>query len=120
MLRSAAAGRFTLIFVEGVAEELERKLTERPDLASKIPRASAATLIESLRSVGEVVPRLSGPYPAICRDRNDDFLLAHAVFSRADWLVTYDRDLLDLDRIGDLTITDPPGFLTALRGAGLL
>jgi len=117
---AAQRGALTLLLVEGVINELNRKLRERPDLAARIPRADANQLIDALRSMSEPVASLTEPYPEVGRDRDDDFLIAHAVFADADWLVTWDKDLLDLGQIDGLTVADPPRFLAELRDAGLL
>lgn len=120
VLRVAFYGGYTLLFVEGVAEELDRKLHDRPDLAARIPRAYAEELIANMRVVGELVPRLSEPYPEIGRDRKDDFLLAHGILADADYLVSWDKDVRDLKEIEGMRIVSPPEFLQALRDAGLL
>lgn len=39
---------------------------------------------------------LAAPYPAVCRDAQDDYLLALLVQSKAAYLVTGDKDLLVL------------------------
>jgi len=120
LVRSGLAGAYTLLFADAVAEELGRKVRERPDLAARIPVSDAEELLAKLQAVAEPVTRLDEPYPQIGRDRNDDFLLAHAVFARADYLVSWDKDLLDLDPIDRLRIVTPPEFLAALRDAGRL
>jgi predicted nucleic acid-binding protein len=38
-----------------------------------------------------------GPHPAVCRDPDDDYLVALATASRADAIVTGDLDLLAVD-----------------------
>jgi predicted nucleic acid-binding protein len=45
------------------------------------------------------------PHPAICRDADDDYLVALARVSLVDALVTGDRDLLELQDIGVAVIT---------------
>jgi uncharacterized protein len=45
------------------------------------------------------------PYPAVCRDPGDDYLVALARTAVVDALVTGDRDLLELDDIGVAVIT---------------
>lgn len=120
LLRTALTGGFTLLFVEGVVEELNRKLHERADLAARIPRADAAALVATMRTVAEVVPLLPEPYPEIGRDRKDDFLIAHGVIAGADYLVSWDKDLLDLKEIEGVQIVAPPEFLQVLRSARLL
>lgn len=120
VLRVAFNGGFTLLFVEGVAEELYRKLRERPDLAARIPLSDAEGLIADMRAIAEIVPRLPEPHPPIGRDRNDDFLFAHGILAGADNLVSWDKPLLDLRQIEDVRIVSPPEFLQLLRAAGRL
>ena len=45
------------------------------------------------------------PYPAVCRDSGDDYLVALARAAVVDALVTGDRDLLELEDIGVAVIT---------------
>ncbi len=120
LLRVALTGGFTLLFVDGVVEELTRKLRERADLAARIPHADAAELVAAMRTVAELVPRLPEPYPEIGRDRKDDFLIAHGVVARANYLVSWDKDLTDLKEIDGVRIVTPPEFLQVLRTEGVL
>ncbi len=120
VLRAALSRRYTLLFVHGVAEEFDRTLNERPDLAARISFARAARLVRSLRDVGEQIPRLPEPYPEIGRDRKEDFLIAHAVAASADYLVSWDKDLRDLRQVDGVRIVSPPVFLQILRDAGLV
>lgn len=45
------------------------------------------------------------PYPAVCRDPGDDYLVALAPAAVVDALVTGDRDLFDLEDVGVAIIT---------------
>jgi predicted nucleic acid-binding protein len=45
------------------------------------------------------------PHPAVCRDPDDDYLVALARATVVDSLVTGDRDLLELQDIGVAVIT---------------
>ncbi len=47
----------------------------------------------------------STPYPAVCRDSGDDYLVALARAAVVDALVTGDRDLIELEDIGVAVIT---------------
>lgn len=118
ILRGALDGRFTLLFVDLVAEEVERKVIERPDLAARIPRSDIETLIRTLRAIAEPVTRLPPPYPAVIRDPDDDFLIAHAIVSDVDYVVSWDKDLRDLGEFDSIKLVSPPAFLHALRQAG--
>jgi len=120
VFQSALEGRFTLLFTDGVSDELDRKLIEDAVLAQRIPRADADELIAILTTVAELIPRLPELYPEIGRDRKDDFLIAHGIVSGADYLVSWDKDLLDLKEIDGMRIVSPPEFLRILREAGLL
>lgn len=55
--------------------------------------------------------------PGICRDPNDDYLLALATASSADCLVTRDEDLLSLRAHGMTRIMYPAVFLQELAGS---
>ena len=50
---------------------------------------------------------LALPHPAVCRDQRDDYLVAVAVATRAEAIVTGDRDVLELP--------DPPVALLTPR-----
>jgi putative PIN family toxin of toxin-antitoxin system len=115
VLSAAANAKFTLLYVVEVVEEFQRELQKRPELAARIPPDRAAHLVRELRSLGTPVQKLAEPYPAICRDRNDDFLIAHAIVAEADYLVSWDRDLLDLREVGGVQIVSPPELLAILR-----
>ena len=56
------------------------------------------------------------PYPAVCRDSGDDYLVALARAALVDALVTGDRDLLELEDIGAAVIT-PRALIERLADA---
>lgn len=90
----------------------EALLTElRDKLAGKLG-ASADTVqrtLDLLRSRMTVVAISPLPAP-VCRDPDDDRVLATAVAARADCLVTGDADLLVLDRYDGIPIVRPADF----------
>lgn len=120
ILVAAMEERFVLLFTAGIADEMIHKVAERPDLAARITAADIDALLTDLAEIAEPVPRLPGPFPAICRDNKDDYLIAHAKAANADLLVSWDKDLRDLHDIDELRIVSPGEFLWALRAAGLL
>ena len=50
-----------------------------------------------------------------CRDIKDNFLLSLAIDSNADYLVTVDNDLLDLDYINETKILTIQGLRDELK-----
>lgn len=56
------------------------------------------------------------PYPAVCRDPGDDYLVALARVALVDALVTGDCDLLELEGIGVAAIT-PQALIERLADA---
>jgi putative PIN family toxin of toxin-antitoxin system len=112
MARSAA---IRLLVTYEVIEELARVVREKPWLAQRILPVQFESFVNELSIVAETLPRLDREPPRICRDPGDDFLVAHAVLADADYLVTRDKDLLDLVEIGDVLIVDPGTFLSRLR-----
>lgn len=60
----------------------------------------ARRFVADLAGVMTLVADPPRPYPAVCRDPDDDYLVALARAHLVDALVTGDRDLLELPDIG--------------------
>lgn len=58
--------------------------------------------------------------PPRCRDEDDRKYLHCVVAARADYLVTYDDDLLQMGRLDDARIVTPSEMARQLREAGLI
>jgi putative PIN family toxin of toxin-antitoxin system len=65
----------------------------------------AGRFVADLAAVMSLVADPPPPHPAVCRDPDDDYLVALARAARVDALVTGDRDLLVLEDIGVPVIT---------------
>lgn len=65
----------------------------------------ARRFVADLAGVMTLAADPSAPYPAVCRDPGDAYLVALARAAVADALVTGDRDLLELDDIGVAVMT---------------
>lgn len=110
-------GAFTLLVPPDLLAELERVATRKAHLAKRIHPDQLARLRDLLLAIGELLPAFEETIPAITRDRKDDYLLAYAFISAADYLVTGDDDLLVLDKLGTLVILSPPAFAELLGRA---
>jgi putative PIN family toxin of toxin-antitoxin system len=85
--------------------ELTRRFARLADLdATAIPQVLAATELVELSIV-----------PAVARDPNDDMVLATAIAGRVDYLVSEDRDLLELRVYEGIQIVSAASFLTILE-----
>lgn len=89
------ASRYTLVISNEVEAEI-RDVLERPEITRKFGLLSeelrvvlSAILIEADRVELDEIP-------AICRDSNDDKILATAVAGAANYIATEDKDLLDI------------------------
>lgn len=118
ILDAAATGRFTLLSTPGLSREIRDTVAERPDLAARIAASELDDLLADLDALAEPISQLRGELPAISRDRDDDYLIAHAIAASADYLVSWDKDLLVPGTVDGLSIVSPPEFLRILREAG--
>lgn len=112
-----ARGAFTLLVPPDLLQELERVATQKPRLARRIRAEQLARLRDLLVGIGEMLPPIEEPIPAVTRDPKDDYLLAYAFVGAADCLVTGDEDLLALHTLGHLAILSPPAFADHLPRA---
>lgn len=94
-----------LLTSEALLQEFREKLTEK----IKAPPEDVDEAVELERSRMEVLTPepLSDP---VCRDPDDDVVLATALAARADCLITGDSDLLDLDAFRGIPILRPAAF----------
>jgi len=106
------AGDFTLLSSPATRAELAGVLA-RPAIR-QLATAPLDELVQGLERFSEHVPgalEISGA----CRDPKDDKFLACAVEGDAHYLVSSDRDLLDMRRHRDVAIVNPGQFLLALE-----
>ena len=107
--------RFLLMVPEEVLDELVEAGEKKPFLANAISTDEMHRFIRFLWNVAEILPRQTNPAPSILRDPRDDFLLIAAAIGDADYLITGDRDLLDIrDRLTHPRIVTVSEFLQML------
>lgn len=93
-----------------ILEELLEKLLAK----AKLSQSEAEEVVAAVRADAEVVDvqQLATP---VCRDPNDDWILATALVAKADALVTGDKDLLVLGPHQGIRILTPRDCLIVLR-----
>jgi uncharacterized protein len=87
--------------------------TQKPKLQRYFQKDKVDSLIIFLREIGEVIDSQS--IVSACRDPKDNYLLALAKDSDADFLITGDRDLLVLEMFDRTKIVTYQDFLNNLK-----
>jgi predicted nucleic acid-binding protein len=72
----------------------------------------------ALISVLSEVVELPESVPPIRRDPDDDWVIACAVVREADFIVSGDRDLLALERVGQIPVLSAAQLLATLEARG--
>lgn len=99
--------RIDLVLCDELLEEI-REVTQRPKFARYFPLEEVESLLSFLRLKG-ILFELSQDIH-ICRDEEDDYLLALAVEAKAHYLVTGDKGLLVIKKITSCRIVDVKTF----------
>jgi putative PIN family toxin of toxin-antitoxin system len=100
-------GQITIITTEQLLREI-KDVTGRERMKKYFPQSSVDELILLLETIAETV-EISPKY-FINRDSKDNFLLDLVDFSKADFLVTGDKDLLEHNPFLTATILTPANF----------
>lgn len=108
-----AQEHFVLVTAAALLEELDRVL-RYPRLHRYYSEESRMRYVALIAALSEVV-ELPGSVPRICRDPDDDWVIACAVVGEADAIVSGDRDLLALERVGEIPILSAAQFLAILE-----
>jgi len=101
------SGEITIIVSENLLREI-RGVTAREKLKKYFPLESVTELITLLETIAENIEII--PTHFINRDPKDNFLLDLIDFSKADYLVTGDNDLLAHNPFKTATILTPANF----------
>ena len=108
-----AQDEFVMVTAPELLAELDRVLTY-PKLQRYYTDEERTRFVALVMALGEVVD-LPETIPRICRDPDDDRLIACAVVGEADVIVSGDNDLLALERVGDIPILTAAQFLAMLE-----
>lgn len=104
ILRQAINGDFRFATSPHLLDEMEEVLHDRFTFSR---RAAVETRAE-LEAIAELFQPES--VPTVCRDPDDNEVLAVAVCARAACIVTGDRDLLDIGTYEGVAIMSPAAF----------
>lgn len=96
------------IFSQQLLNEINL-VTKRPKLQKYFPQKKVQELLEFLSIIGLFVEIKS--QVSACRDAKDNYLLALAMDSQADFLITGDQDLLSLQQFKITKIVTYQEFL---------
>lgn len=99
------------------APELMYELADvlaRPKIRRFVMQDEATALIEAITLRATILPPL-GPVPPYTRDSKDDKFVACAVLGEAEYLITYDEDLLVLSEVAKVKILTPESFACRLQ-----
>ena len=105
LLARARRREFELFLCPKILEEFERILSERIK-ASRLLIKEALSIILEASEIIQPVRAIQG----VCRDKDDDQILACALSAEADYLVSGDRDLLDIGSFEKVKIISPREF----------
>ncbi len=108
-------GEFTLLIPIELLEELVRTIIEKKRLSKRIAIAEAEKLTGYLSEFAELIPPLAKKITPVTRDPKDDYLMAYALVSQADYLVTGDDDLLVLKQVDKVKFVTPREFVNRLK-----
>jgi len=97
-----------VLFTDDLLDNLASVL-ERPKLAKHLDPADVGLLFQRISDQGERINVKS--VVQVCRDPDDDSLLALSKDGNADILITGDEDLLVLKKFGNTRILSPAEFL---------
>ena len=106
-----SSGQITIVTTEQLLTEI-KEVTSRERLKKYFPQESVTDLIDLLETIAEKVE--IKPTHFINRDPKDNFLLDLIDFSKANYLVTGDKDLLVHNPFKSATILTPANFEIAL------
>lgn len=111
-----AQDHFVLVTAPELLAELDRVL-EFPRLRRHITQDERSRFVALLLALSEVMD-LPATIPRICRDPDDDRVIACAVVGQADLIISGDHDLLALEQVGRIAIRSASQFLEMLEQSG--
>ena len=113
VVQGAIDGDFDVVFPAGVAEELRRKVREKPYFQARIDERSLEHLIGLMMDVA-VGPWETASWPYQSSDPKDQYLLDAAAGNGVECLITGDKGLLETRRAPESALIVTPAQFLAL------
>jgi len=108
LLIRARKHNFDLVLCDNIIRKFKGILTKKFKVSSSDISEITSIIIEAS---SEILHKTASA-PRICRDPNDDMIIACALDADADYIVTGDEDLLILKRYKNILIINPRHFET--------
>jgi uncharacterized protein len=96
ILDAALDGRIELVTSPALLREVTKVLA-RPRLRKYVSEDEAARFVADMAAQTALVVDPPAPHPAVCRDSDDDYLVALAKASKAEAVISGDGDLHAID-----------------------
>ncbi len=107
-----SSGEIKIIVTQQLLAEI-KDVSGRPAIKKYFPQQTVTELITLLNAIAIIVETV--PTHFDCKEPKDNFLLDLIDFSKADYLVTGDKYLLELNPFMTATILKPTDFENVLR-----
>jgi len=101
----------TLCFTSDILDEYQRV---GQILAKKYSGIDIEPILELVTIHGKIFPNIVLPEP-VSRDPDDDKFIACAVSAKAKYIVSGDKDLLDIGSYSKITMIKPKEFLRVMK-----
>lgn len=112
--RSCKENRFLMITSSEILSELDAVL--RRERMAKFHQLADQQLQKIVNEIAKVSLIVSGEVKVeVARDPSDDKVISTALAGKADYIVTRDRDLLDLKKYKGIKLVTPEEFMGILR-----
>lgn len=107
LLTRARRKDFKLFICPEILDEFKRVLSQKIKVSPELVEEALDLILESSQIVSptEVVK-------GVCRDEDDDYILSCALSAKADYLVSGDKDLLEMKDFEGIRIVSPREFET--------
>ncbi len=105
---------FTLIISPEILEEVEDLINrERIVKKHKLTTDEREVIMSEIAALSYIVPGIT--HVEVVRDQDDNKIISAAYEGKADYIISRDRDLLDLTQYEGIKIITPEEFIGILR-----